>query len=186
MWSGRVLESREAGLPLREQAVLFRAAHHSAALELELGRRNIPFVKYGGLRFLEAAHVKDVLAILRWAENPRDRAAAFRVLQLLPGIGPGTARKVLAALEAAAYAPRRPRALRSAARRGRTLAGPDRAPRRPCGGHHGRCSSGLVRRFYDPLLEELHDFPAGAPGRPRASSSGWPRPPPRASASSPS
>ena len=54
-------------------------------------RRNIPFVKYGGLKFLEAAHVKDVLALLRWAENPRDRVAAFRVLQLLPGIGPGTA-----------------------------------------------------------------------------------------------
>ena len=99
----RVLEQPRGGVPLRQQAVLFRAAHHSDALEVELGRRSIPFVKYGGLRFLEAAHVKDVLAILRWAENPRDRVAGFRVLQLLPGIGPGTARKALAALEAAGY-----------------------------------------------------------------------------------
>src|SRR5580704_3475030 len=60
----------------------FRAAHHSDLLEIELGRRNIPFVKYGGLKFLEAAHVKDVLAILRWAENPRDAVAGFRALQL--------------------------------------------------------------------------------------------------------
>ena len=81
----RVLEAREAGVPLKAQAVLFRAAHHSAELEIELARHNIPFVKFGGLRFLEAAHVKDVLSVLRCAENPRDRVAAFRVLQLLPG-----------------------------------------------------------------------------------------------------
>ncbi|MFO1037030.1 MAG: ATP-dependent helicase [Geminicoccaceae bacterium] len=92
----QVLWAREAGVALKDQAVLFRSAHHSAALELELTRRNIPFVKFGGLKFLEAAHVKDVLAFLRWAENPTDRIAAFRVLQLLPGIGPGTARKALA------------------------------------------------------------------------------------------
>jgi DNA helicase-2/ATP-dependent DNA helicase PcrA len=92
---GRILESREAGLPLKSQAVLFRTAHHSAALEVELGRRNIPYVKYGGLKFLEAAHVKDVLAVLRWAENPRDRVAGFRVLQLLPGIGPAIAGRML-------------------------------------------------------------------------------------------
>ena len=66
----RVLEHRERGMPLQSQAVLFRASHHSAALEIELGRRNIPFVKYGGLHFLEAAHVKDVLAFLRWAREP--------------------------------------------------------------------------------------------------------------------
>ena len=71
--------------------MLFRASHHSGALEIELTRRNIPFVKFGGLKFLEAAHVKDVLAVLRLAENPRDRVAGFRVLQLLPGIGPATA-----------------------------------------------------------------------------------------------
>jgi DNA helicase-2/ATP-dependent DNA helicase PcrA len=87
----RVLAEREAGVPLRHQAVLFRAAHHSDALEVELARRNIPFVKYGGLRFLETAHIKDVLAILRWAENPRDSIAAFRSLQLLTGVGPAGA-----------------------------------------------------------------------------------------------
>ncbi|MBL8587196.1 MAG: ATP-dependent helicase [Methylobacteriaceae bacterium] len=91
----RILEAREAGLPLKSQAALFRAAHHSAALELELTRRNIPFVKFGGLRFLEAAHVKDLLAMLRFVENPGDRVAGFRLLQLLPGIGPGAAGKFL-------------------------------------------------------------------------------------------
>ena len=75
-----VLEHREAGIALRRQTVLLRTAHHSDLLEIELGRRNIPFVKYGGLRFLEAAHVKDVLATLRWAENPRDAVAGVRVL----------------------------------------------------------------------------------------------------------
>jgi DNA helicase-2/ATP-dependent DNA helicase PcrA len=74
---------------------LFRATHHSDLLEIELGRRNIPFVKYGGLKFLEAAHVKDVLAILRWAENPRDAVAGLRALQLHPGIGPATARNLI-------------------------------------------------------------------------------------------
>ena len=94
----RILEHREAGIDLRRQAVLFRAAHHSAALEIELVRRNIPFVKYGGLKFLEAAHVKDLLCVLRWAENPRDAVAGFRVLQLLSGIGPKIARSLLARL----------------------------------------------------------------------------------------
>src|SRR3989454_7479145 len=91
----RVLEQREAGIPLHHQAILMRTAHHSDLLEIELGRRYIPFVKYGGLKFLEAAHVKDVLCILRWAENPRDDVAGFRVLQLLPGIGPAHARRIL-------------------------------------------------------------------------------------------
>jgi DNA helicase-2/ATP-dependent DNA helicase PcrA len=92
----RILEHREAGIDLKRQAVLFRASHHSAALEVELARRNIPFVKYGGLKFLEAAHVKDALCVLRWAENPRDAVAGFRVLQLLPGIGPKSARNLFA------------------------------------------------------------------------------------------
>jgi len=79
--AGQVLEQREAGIELRHQAVLLRVAHHSARLEIELARRNIPFVKYGGLKFIEAAHVKDLLAILRWAENPRDTIAGFRTLR---------------------------------------------------------------------------------------------------------
>ena len=96
----RCLEHLEAGVPLRRQAVLFRAAHHSDALEVELARRNIPFVKYGGLKFLEAAHVKDAMSILRLAENPRDSTSAFRVLQLLDGVGPAHARRAIAHLGA--------------------------------------------------------------------------------------
>jgi DNA helicase-2/ATP-dependent DNA helicase PcrA len=92
---GKVLEQREAGLALKAQAVLFRASHHSGPLEIELARRNIPFVKFGGLKFLEAAHIKDVLSFLRWVENPRDRVAGFRVIHLLPGAGPATAARLL-------------------------------------------------------------------------------------------
>jgi DNA helicase-2/ATP-dependent DNA helicase PcrA len=99
----RVLECRERGIDLRRQAVLFRNADHSDVLELELMRRNIPYVKYGGLKFLEAAHVKDLLAVLRWADNPRNRIAAFRVLQLLPGMGPANTQRACDAFEAAAF-----------------------------------------------------------------------------------
>jgi DNA helicase-2/ATP-dependent DNA helicase PcrA len=94
----------EEGIPLRKQAVLFRTAHHSDLLEVELGRRRIPFRKFGGLRFLDAAHVKDVLAFLRILENPGDETAWFRVLKLLDGVGPRTARKVLDHLVAGRYA----------------------------------------------------------------------------------
>ncbi|HSU66483.1 MAG TPA: ATP-dependent helicase [Tepidisphaeraceae bacterium] len=99
----KCLEHLEAGIPLRKQAVLFRAAHHSDALEVELSRRNIPFVKYGGLKFLEAAHVKDVLAILRLAENPKDTTSAFRVLQLLDGVGPAHAKRAISHLAASGH-----------------------------------------------------------------------------------
>jgi DNA helicase-2/ATP-dependent DNA helicase PcrA len=95
----QVLARREGGLLLKRQAVLFRTGHHSAALELELTRRNIPFVKFGGLKFLEAAHVKDLLSVLRWVQNPRSRLAGFRVAQLVPGMGPATARRLLDAME---------------------------------------------------------------------------------------
>jgi DNA helicase II / ATP-dependent DNA helicase PcrA len=91
----QILDAREAGVPLKSQAVLFRASSHSTELELELARRNIPFVKYGGIKFLDAAHIKDILCLLRWCENPNDRVAGFRALQLLPGVGSGTAAKVL-------------------------------------------------------------------------------------------
>lgn len=92
----QTLARREAGVQLKAQAVLFRTAQHSVRLEIELTRRNIPFVKFGGLKFLEAAHVKDVLAILRWAQNSRDHLAGFRAMQLVAGIGPKTAGRVLA------------------------------------------------------------------------------------------
>ena len=97
----RILECREGGTALKQQAVLFRTSSHSGPLEIELTRRNIPFVKFGGLKFLDAAHIKDLLALLRWMENPRDRVAGFRILQLLPGIGPTSAGRVLDAMAAA-------------------------------------------------------------------------------------
>jgi DNA helicase II / ATP-dependent DNA helicase PcrA len=90
-----VLKRREANTPLRRQAVLFRSASHSDLLEVELAKRKVPFVKYGGLKFLEAAHVKDLMAVLRWADNPRNTLAGFRALQLLPGMGPVNARTAL-------------------------------------------------------------------------------------------
>jgi DNA helicase-2/ATP-dependent DNA helicase PcrA len=93
----RILEHHERGTALRDQAVLFRTGHHSALLELELTARHVPFRKYGGLRFLEAAHVKDLLCTLRLVDNPRDELAWFRVLQLLDGVGPAIARRVSAA-----------------------------------------------------------------------------------------
>jgi DNA helicase-2/ATP-dependent DNA helicase PcrA len=91
----RVLEVREQGMELRQQAVLMRTSHDSALLELELARRQIPFTKYGGLRYLEAAHVKDLIALLRLAANTADEISWFRVLQLLEGVGPATARRTL-------------------------------------------------------------------------------------------
>jgi DNA helicase-2/ATP-dependent DNA helicase PcrA len=97
---GEVLKRREASVPLRRQAVLFRSSSHSDVLEVELARRQIPFVKYGGLKFLEAGHIKDLLGVLRWADNPRNGLAAFRILQLLPGMGPANARRALDHLEA--------------------------------------------------------------------------------------
>ena len=91
----RVLENRESGTLLKQQAVLFRTSSHSGPLEVELTRRNIPFVKFGGLKFLDAAHVKDMLALLRFVENPRDRVAGFRLMHLIPGVGPTSAQRVL-------------------------------------------------------------------------------------------
>jgi len=99
----QVLEARERGVLLRRQAVLFRSSHHSDVLELELVRRNIPYVKYGGLKFLEAAHVKDLLAVLRWADNPKNRVAAFRALQLQAGVGPASAERVYTRFEAQGF-----------------------------------------------------------------------------------
>jgi DNA helicase-2/ATP-dependent DNA helicase PcrA len=93
-----ILANRELGMQLKDQAVLFRGSHHSDRLELELVRRNIPYVKYGGLKFLEAAHVKDLLSILKWAENPKNEVAAFRVLKLMPGMGPALAARCFESL----------------------------------------------------------------------------------------
>ena len=94
----RVLELRESDVLLKHQAVLFRATHHSLPLEMELQRRNIPYRKYGGLKFTETAHVKDLAAVLRLAENPRDLSAGLRVLTLLPGVGPTSAQRLMETL----------------------------------------------------------------------------------------
>jgi len=99
----RILELHEEGTPLREIAVLFRAGYMSADLEIELTARKIPFEKWGGLKFLETAHVKDVLAFLRVLENPRDEVSWYRILQLLPGVGDVTARAAISALASAAW-----------------------------------------------------------------------------------
>lgn len=96
-----VLARRETGVDLKRQAVLFRNGHHANELEIELIARNVPFKKYGGLKFLEAAHVKDFLGLLRWADNPRHEIAAWRSVQLVAGVGPGTARQAVDALAAA-------------------------------------------------------------------------------------
>jgi DNA helicase-2/ATP-dependent DNA helicase PcrA len=159
----RILEHRETGIDLKRQAVLFRAAHHSDQLEVDLARRNIPFVKYGGLKFLEAVHVKDVLCILRWAENPRDSVAAFRVLQVLPGVGPGHARRALAHLEQHAFAVATLRDVCAPA-----AAADDWARlctlmlhlRHPATAWQGQL--GAARRWYQPHLERLYD---AAPAR---------------------
>ena len=159
----QVLEHREAGVDLRHQAVLFRTSHHSARLEIELAGRNIPFVKYGGLKFIEAAHVKDLLAMLRWAENPHDALAGFRVLQLLPGIGPASARRAMAHLgehsfdfaELADFAPPDAAAL--------SWPGFSRMMGRLRDGKTAWAGQiGLVRAWYQPHLERLYDY---APSR---------------------
>lgn len=154
-----VLRHREAAVPLKRQAVLFRSSHHAAALEIELARRNIPFVKHGGLKFLEAAHVKDLLSVLRWAGNPRNAIAGFRVLQLMSGVGPATAQRCLDAIGGSAS--RLPRVLRdfpapaAAREEWRRLAEVmtmlvDPAARWPA-------QLEPVRHWYRPVLERRHD-----------------------------
>ena len=160
-----VLDHREAGIALRRQAVLFRTAHHSDLLEIELGRRHIPFVKYGGLRFLEAAHVKDVLAILRWAENPRDAVAGLRVLQLLPGIGPATARGVLAQLSEEAFATGALARVSPPPAAAKLWPGLSRLIARLRDTNIAwQGQIGLVRDWYQPLLDRLYDYPAARAG----------------------
>jgi len=145
-----VLEAREGGLALRRQAVLFRTATHSQALELELMRRRVPFVKFGGLRFLESAHVKDVLAVLRWADNPAATLAAQRVARLVPGIGPAALQRFMAAGgDLARYEP--PRA---AATAWQALCGLMAQLRGPGASWPGDLDAVLA--WYQPQLERLH------------------------------
>jgi len=157
----RVLEHVEQGIPLRRQAVLFRAASHSNSLELLLTRRNIPYHKYGGLRFLEAAHVKDLIAILRIAENPRDEMAWFRILQLLEGVGPATA---AAAIEHLGKHRFDPSTIASA-----PAPEPARRPIQQLGllfkdlatldGQEVALQIDRIRRFYLPILQRVYENP---------------------------
>ena len=154
----RILENREAGTLLKQQAVLFRTSHHSGQLEFELTRRNIPFVKFGGLKFLDAAHVKDLLALLRFAENPRDRVAGFRLMQLVPGVGPASTQRLLDLMAAAAD----------------PIAALGEAPSPPRGGEGWKAfveivkqlGSGTIawpaelecaRHWYEPHLDRIHE-----------------------------
>jgi DNA helicase-2/ATP-dependent DNA helicase PcrA len=153
-----ILRRREANVPLKSQAVLFRSGSHSDLLEVELARRKIPFVKYGGLKFLEAAHVKDMLAVLRWADNRRNQLAAFRTLQLLPGMGPVNARKLLEQVDAAAgnlealRAGTPPPGTQIDLQRLTTLLLALCEPNRPWPGQLR-----LVREWYQPHLERLYE-----------------------------
>jgi DNA helicase II / ATP-dependent DNA helicase PcrA len=153
--AARVLENREGGMVLRAQAVLFRASHHSAALEIELAVRGIPFVKFGGLKFLDSTHVKDLLACLRWAENPRDRVAGFRVLQLLPGVGPANAGHILDQTASTVAALSELRAPAGARAEWPALADTIRALSLRLAGWPAEIEA--VRRWYEPHLERIHD-----------------------------
>lgn len=175
-----VLAHREAGVALREQAVLFRAGHHAAALELALGRRRIPYVKYGGLRFLEAAHVKDLVALLRLLDNPDDELAWFRVLQLLESVGAATARRVMDQLgvgpgSPAAHDPGAPSPLARLLAAAPAVPGPAREELNGLRTALGDCAgAGAVpppgaqvdrlRRWLEPVIRRRYDAPAARCG----------------------
>ena len=154
----KVLEAREGGVALKQQAVLFRTSSHSGPLEIELTRVNFRFVMWGGLTLLVGAHIKVLLAILRWVETPRDRVAGFRVLQLLPGVGPGTAGRVLDAMAtgpdpvwALGEIPAPPRAAAG-------WAGLVELVRRLSRKEAGwPAELGYARLWYEPLLEQAHE-----------------------------
>ena len=156
-----ILGNREEGLQLRDQAVLFRGSHHSDRLEIELIRRNIPYVKYGGLRFLEAAHVKDVLSILKWAENPKNEVAAFRVLKLLPGMGPGYASRCFEHLAVADYRLSSLRSFRPPSATWPEWVGfcdlMEMLSSAEMGDRGWQAQLTAVRRWYQPHLERIYD-----------------------------
>ena len=164
----RVLQLHEAGVPLREMAVLFRAGYMSADLEIELANRKIPFEKWGGLKFLEAAHVKDVLAFLRVSENPRDEVSWYRILMLMPGIGDTTARAMMTTMEERAWdpdafthliaPPRAREAHRSLAVLLRQLRGTSNRDG-DAGGAKVASDIAAIRSLYDAVLTEKYDRP---------------------------
>jgi DNA helicase-2/ATP-dependent DNA helicase PcrA len=164
----RVLELHEEGIPLREMAVVFRAGYMSADLEIELANRRIPFEKWGGLRFLEAAHVKDVVAFLRIIDNPRDEVSWYRVLMLMPGIGDTTARAIMSSMaergwDAEALTHWTPPARARDAHRAltqllRRLRGTAKADA-PAPEHDVGSEIDVIRQMYDDMLRERYDRP---------------------------
>jgi DNA helicase-2/ATP-dependent DNA helicase PcrA len=156
--AGKILQTREIGGSLKRHAILFRSSHHSDVLEVEFTKRNIPYVKYGGLKFLEAAHVKDLMSILRWADNPRNSVAGFRVLKLVPGFGPATAKQALDHFEAQGFnvkslaAFEAPQAVKMEWKRFCALMDKLADPATPWPGQ-----AGLVREWYKPQLERIYE-----------------------------
>jgi DNA helicase II / ATP-dependent DNA helicase PcrA len=156
--TGKILHTREIGGSLKRHAILFRSSHHSDVLEVELAKKNIPFVKYGGLKFLEAAHVKDMMSVLRWADNPRNIVAGFRVLKLLPGIGPGHAKQALDQFEAQGFELKSlagfdaPQPVKMDWKRFCALLEKLADPATPWPGQVG-----LVKDWYKPQLERIYD-----------------------------
>jgi len=159
----RLLELHEQGTPLREMAVLFRAGYLSADLEIELANRRIPYEKWGGLKFLEAAHIKDMLAFLRILENPRDEVSWYRILRLLPGVGDATARAAIELLSHHQWEPMAIGAVRAAARSRPALQAVAalfdgmRRVERANTPHSPGESIRLVRQLYDPILQATYD-----------------------------
>jgi DNA helicase-2/ATP-dependent DNA helicase PcrA len=159
----RLLELHEQGTPLHEMAVLFRAGFLSADLEIELANRRIPYEKWGGLKFLEAAHIKDMLAFLRVLENPRDEVSWYRVLRLLPGVGDATARAAVEMLMRHHWEPMALGAVRAAARAKPGLLAVSalvdgmRRVEKQEHTHSPGESIRLVRQLYDPILKGTYD-----------------------------
>ncbi|HTK48009.1 MAG TPA: ATP-dependent helicase [Gemmatimonadaceae bacterium] len=162
----RVLQLHESGVPLREMVVMFRAGYMSADLEIELSNRKIPFEKWGGLKFLEAAHVKDVLAFLRVSDNPRDEVSWYRILMLMPGIGDSTARALMESMQERAWdpdafthliaPPRAREAHRALATLLRQLRG---VAASEDGGARVANDIAAIRALYDAVLREKYDRP---------------------------
>src|SRR5580658_5558293 len=156
--AGKVLQTREIGGSLKRHAILFRSSHHSDVLEVELTKRNIPYVKYGGLKFLEAAHVKDLMSVLRWADNPRNSVAGFRVLKLHPGFGPANAKEALTHFEARGFEAKSladydaPQGVKMEWKRFCNLFEKLADPATPWAGQVR-----LVKDWYKPQLERLYD-----------------------------
>src|ERR1700720_4761280 len=156
--TGKILQTREIGGSLKRHAILFRSSHHSDVLEVEFSKRNIPYVKYGGLKFLEAANVKDLMSGLRWGDNRANAGAGFRVLELLPGIRPGIAKQALDYFEAQNFSVKSlagfdaPQPVKMDWKRFCALLEKLADPSTPWPGQVG-----LVREWYKPQLERIYD-----------------------------